>query len=474
MLGYYFILTVVMSGMMILLKNRTFNLVAILLFALVQAGVTVYANLNFDTTDAMFFRYDSLGILLTGVLAALTPITFYHSYLYLKRYSPALSQQSIYWAALIVLIASITGAYFAENVALLWVCVEVTTLCVTVLIFHSRSKTSLEASWKYLFISSVGVAIAFMGILFLTAVSVESGPKSLDFTDLVRNSQSMNSTWLKIAFLLVLAGFSIKLSIFPLFAAAIDAKTIAPSPVNALMSSALINVGFVGIFRFYSIIAQTDAAVWSQNVLMITGIISIFLAAIQLFKVKRFTRMYAFSTMEHMGIVCLALFAGGIGYYAAILHIVLHSFVKSGLFYQLGQSNFLFKSIWVRDSGAYFKINPLGALVVLAGFFSITAIPPSGLFVSEFMIFKALFLEKQILIAIIVLVLLTVIMFQIGGFLFHLLFEKSPEHLDKTTLQINQYETITQFLLLGLAIYLGYSPPGFFVDIINSAIAVIQ
>jgi len=250
MLGYYFILTVVMSGMMILLKNRTFNLVAILLFALVQAGVTVYANLNFDTTDAMFFRYDSLGILLTGVLAALTPITFYHSYLYLKRYSPALSQQSIYWAALIVLIASMTGAYFAENVALLWVCVEVTTLCVTVLVFHSRSKTSLEASWKYLFISSVGVAIAFMGILFLTAVSVESGPKSLDFTDLVHNSQSMNSTWLKIAFLLVLAGFSIKLSIFPLFAAAIDAKTIAPSPVNALMSSALINVGFVGIFRF--------------------------------------------------------------------------------------------------------------------------------------------------------------------------------------------------------------------------------
>jgi len=184
--------------------------------------------------------------------------------------------------------------------------------------------------------------------------------------------------------------------------------------------------------------------------------------------------MYAFSTMEHMGIVCLALFAGGIGYYAAILHVVIHSFVKSGLFYQLGQSNFLFKSIWVRDSGAYFKINPLGALVLLVGFFSITAIPPSGLFVSEFMIFKALFLEKQILVAITALVLLTVIMFQIGRFLFHLLFEKSPEHLDKTTLQINQYETITQFLLLGLAIYLGYSPPGFFVDIINSAIAVIQ
>lgn len=474
MLGYYFLLAVVISGLMILLKNRAFNLVSVVLFAILQVGITYYANLHADKTDAMFFRYDSLGILLTAILALLTPITLYHSYLYLKRYSPGIGQQSIYWAALIILIAAMTGAYFSENVALLWVCIEATTLCVTVLAFHSRSKTSLEASWKYLFISSVGVAIAFMGILFLTAVSVETGPKSLNFTDLIQNSQNMNPTWIKIAFILVLTGFSIKLSIFPLFAAAIDAKTIAPSPVNALLSSSLVNVGFAGIFRFYSIIAQTDAAVWARNVLMIAGLVSIFLAAIQLFKVKRFTRMYAFSTMEHMGIVCLALFAGKAGYYAAVLHIVLHSFIKSGLFYQLGQSNFIFKSIWVKDSGAYFKINPPGALVVLAGFFSITAIPPSGLFVSEFMIFKALFSEKQIAISVITLILLTVIIFQVGRFLFHLLFDKRPRHLVEEVVPVNKYETITQFFLLGMAVYLGYSPPDFFVEIIHSAIAVLQ
>jgi len=356
----------------------------------------------------------------------------------------------------------------------MWVCIETTTLFVAVLVFHSRSKTSLEASWKYLFISSIGVAIAFMGILFLTAISVESGPKSLSLADLIVNAQSMNPTWLKISLILVLTGFSIKLSIFPLFAAAIDAKTLAPSPVNALMSSALVNVGFIGIFRFYSIIAQTDAITWAQSVLMITGLVSIFLATIQLFKVKRFTRMYAFSTMEHMGIVCLALFAGGIGYYAAILHVVLHSFVKSGLFYQLGQSNFIFKSIWIKDSGAYFKINPVGALVVLIGFFSITAIPPSGLFVSEFMIFKALFMGKHIVVSALALLLLTIIMFQLGRFIFHLLYEEKPAHLDEGHLKVNRYETITQFFLFGLAIYLGYSPPAFLVEIINSAIAILN
>ncbi len=474
MLAYYFLFALVMSGLIILLKNRTFNLVSVVVFALVQIALFVQAGLRPDETDSLFFRFDSIGILFTAILTILTPISFYHSYLYIKRYSSGTSQQSIFWAALIILIAAMTGVYFAENVALLWVCIEVTTLSVTVLVFHTRSKTALEASWKYLFISSVGVAIAFMGILFLTAVSVESGPKSLNFSDLISNSQSMNSTWIKIAFLLVLAGFSIKLSIFPLFAAAIDAKTIAPSPVNALMSSALVNAGFVGIFRFFSIIAHTDASLWARNVLMITGIISIFLAAIQLFRVKRFTRMYAFSTMEHMGIVCLALYAGGAAYYAAFLHVVLHSFIKSGVFFQLGQSNFIFKSIWVNDSGAYFKMNPTGALVVLFGFFSITAIPPSGLFVTEFMIFKALIEKNHIVVSIIALTLLTIILFQIARFLFHLMFEKMPEHLANEEIHVNKYETITQFLLFGLSVYLAYSPPAFFTEIINSAISSIQ
>ncbi len=474
MLGYYFILAIVIGVMMIWLKNRIFNMVSVLVFVMLQIAITVFALLNREATDLIFFKFDALGLLLAIILAILSPITFYHSHLYLKRYTPLAGRQSIYQAALMLLITAMTGAYFAENVAIMWVCIEATTLFVVVLVFHSRSKTSLEASWKYLFISSIGVAIAFMGILFLTAISVESGPKSLSLADLIDNAQSMNPTWLKISFILVLTGFSIKLSIFPLFAAAIDAKTLAPSPVNALMSSALVNVGFIGIFRFYSIIAQTDAITWAQSVLMITGLISIFLATIQLFKVKRFTRMYAFSTMEHMGVVCLALFAGGIGYYAAILHVVLHSFVKSGLFYQLGQSNFIFKSIWVKDSGAYFKINPMGALVVLIGFFSITAIPPSGLFVSEFMIFKALFMGKHIVVSVITLLLLTIIMFQIGKLIFHLLYEEKPAHLDENMLKVNRYETITQFLLFGLAIYLGYSPPAFLVEIINSAIAILN
>ncbi|NCA86174.1 MAG: hypothetical protein EOM83_11475 [Clostridia bacterium] len=474
MLEYYFLLALAISGLMILFKNRTFNQVACTLFALLQIGVVVFAYLHAKETDALYFKYDMLGILLTAVLSILTPITFYHSYLYLQRYSPEIGRQSIYWAALVILITAMTGAYFAENVALLWVCIEVTTLCVTVLVFHDRSKTSLEASWKYLFISSVGVAIAFMGILFLTAVSVESGPKSLNFTDLIANAHTMNATWIKIAFILVLTGFSIKLSIFPLFAAAIDAKTVAPSPANALLSSALVSVGFVGIFRFYAIIAHTDADLWARNVLMITGLISIFLAAVQLFRVKRFTRMYALSTMEHAGIICLALFAGGIGYYAAVLHVVLHSFVKAGLFYQLGQSNYIYKSIWIKDSGAYFKINPLGALVVMLGFFSIVAIPPSGLFVTEFLIFKTLFLQKHYLISIVALILLTAILFQIARFLFHLLFEKNPEQLHDTDFNINKAENIAPFLLFVLAAYLGYSPPGFFVNMINSAIAIIQ
>ncbi len=473
MLVYYFITAVVFSGLVFWLKSKLANNILMSLFLLFQVVLTVYAYFNQGEADSVYFSFDALGILLTGVLALLGIATFYHSTLYLKRNTPLASHQGIYCSALILLIMAMTGAYFAGNLALLWIFIETTTLCVSLLIFHSRTKIALEASWKYLFISSVGVAIAFMGILFHSVAAVDTNSNSLDILNLINNATRMNPTWLKISFILVLTGFSIKMNIFPLYAAAIDAKTIAPTPINALMSSALLSVGFVGIFRFYSIIVHTNAVEWAQKAWMLVGIVSIFLAAIQLFRIKRYSRMYAFSSMEHMGLVALAMYAGGVGYYAAILHIILHSLVKSGLFYQLGQSNYLFQSIWIKNSGGYYKINPLGGLAVLLGLVSITAIPPSGLFMSEFLIFKSLFLSKHYLISGVALLFIAVILYIMGRNVLHLLYAERPESYNANPLRPHRHETYSQFILFGLAIYLGYCPPQFFKNLINSAIALL-
>ena len=472
MLLIFFIASIVISATIFLAKNKILNRILFAAFIALQIALSIYAYLHIDMEDSLFYRFDSLGVLLTLILTILIISTFYYSNIYLKRKELKARRESIYFAALIMFTVAMISAYFTENIAVLWASIEATTLFVSVLIFHERTKDALEAAWKYLFISSVGVALAFIGILFMSIIASKNGLADLNFTNLTAVAHNINTMWLKISFLLILTGFSVKISLFPLYAVAIDAKTVAASPVNALMSSALVNVGFIAIFRTYTIISHTNAMAWAQNILMFTGIISIFIAAIQLTRVKRLKRMYAFSTMEHMGIVSLGLAVGGIGYYAAILHLVFHSFVKAGLFYQITQIHTLFNSKWINDFGGFFKINPIAGLSLLVGFISITAMPPSGLFVSEFLIFKALFMSNQIAIAIATLILLTAIIYIFAKSFLRILYTPTPENIQPV--KINYAENIIQFILFGLVIYLGINPPLFFTDLIHAAIAVLN
>jgi hydrogenase-4 component F len=255
---------------------------------------------------------------------------------------------------------------------------------------------------------------------------------------------------------------------------AVDAHTVAPPPISAFISTSLMNVGFIGIFRIFTIISQTEVLQWARNLLLIVGILSIFMSAIQLLRIKHYKRMFAFSSLEHMGIVALGLGIGGLGYYAAVLHIIFHSFAKAGLFYQIGQVHQFFKSYWVKDVTGYFKKNPIGGLSMLFGVISILAIPPSGLFVSEFYIFKALFFRHQYFIAIFVLLLLTVIIYAFIKNSMHLLYNEENDLKEINSVKTNPYETISQFILFGLIIYLGINPPVFFTDLINMGILSLK
>ena len=146
----------------------------------------------------------------------------------------------------------------------------------------------------------------------------------------------MNVFWLRLAFIFIFTGFTAKLGLVPMYTAGIDAKDKAPSPAGALLSSVLMNVGFVGIFRFYIVAANSPIHQWANHVIIIAALLSIFVATVYMTKVKNIKRMFAYSSIEHAGIIMLGLAAGGVGYYAAILHIVLHAFIKSSLFFQHG------------------------------------------------------------------------------------------------------------------------------------------
>lgn len=183
--------------------------------------------------------------------------------------------------------------------------------------------------------------------------------------------------------------------------------------------------------------------------------------------------MLAYSSIEHMGLVMLGVAAGGIGYYAAILHLILHAFVKSGLFFQFTQLYRVYKSKSIYLVGNYFKYNTAGAMVLLLGFISVTAMPPSGLFVSEFLIFRSLFEAHQIILLVVVLLLLTMIIWAFGKNILKILFIPPVGFDDSHVPAISPLESATQYLLLALAVYLGLNPPAEFVQLLKESVMML-
>ena len=181
--------------------------------------------------------------------------------------------------------------------------------------------------------------------------------------------------------------------------------------------------------------------------------------------------MFAYSSVEHMGLIMLGLAAGGIGRYAAVLHLVLHSFAKPTLFFQMGQVYRIYKSKSIYDIGDYFKYNRTGAMVFLMAFFVVTAMPPSGMFVSEFLIFRSLFESGNIWLLAIILLLVTMIIWSFGKNIFKMLFIKPINFKDEHLEKINPVESTSQFILLALVIYLGLNPPAELVSLINDSIS---
>lgn len=470
----FFGISLILSLLIFLFPNRIIMAAGSVIFVILHCLLTVYAFENLGSFDSAYFQFDSLSVLLNALLSILLIPTIFHSNLYFKRHVNDVKNESRFAATMIILSTAISSVYFAENIVVMWVSIEATTLCMTFLIFHNRYETPLEAAWKYLFLSSVGIAIAFLGILILATQATSPEGANLSVSYLASVAPKMDPFFLKTAFVLILTGYSAKLNVFPFYAGTIDAKTVAPSPVNAIFSTAMLNAGFVAIFRMYTIINQTPLNSWAQNVFLVTGLISISLATIQLFRIKRYKRMFAFSSMEHIALILIAFSVGKVGYYAALLHLIFHTLIKGGLFFQFGQVRAFYHSGWIKDTGAYLKLNGTGALAFLLGIISITAIPPSGLFITEYMIFKALFSSGYTFTAIAVLIMLTIILYIVISKTMHLLFAELPENFKPEAVFANRFEPVSQFVLFFAVIYMGFNPPPILTELINQTIQLLN
>lgn len=470
MTGIYLAGALIISGLLFFNRNKAFNYMLVIAYLALQIGFTVYEYLHINTTELHYFSADALGILLLITLSIISIPAMYHSFVFISENRENPRHRAIYFTAMVVLLTAISAAYLANHIAVTWIFIELTTLSSSVLIYHRRNNRSLEGTWKYLFVCAISITLVFIGILFLSFTLHQAGTDDLSFAVLIKKAPELNLFWLRLAFIFIFTGLTVKLGLVPMYTAGIDAKDKAPSPAGALLSSVLMNVGFVALFRFYAVIANSPIQNWANHVILIAAILSIFVATVYMTKVKNIKRMFAYSSIEHMGIVMLGLVAGGIGYYAAVLHIILHAFVKSSLFFQMGQIYRIYKSKSIYDVGNYFKYNLTGSIVMLLGFFFATAMPPSGLFISEFLIFRSLFEANYLSVLIIVMLLLTIIIWAFGKNIFKLLFSKAINFKEDYIEKISPLESVSQFILLGLVVYLGLAPPQEFVILIQEAI----
>jgi hydrogenase-4 component F len=466
--------TLVIGILLYFIKNTFVQYSLVVLYAVSLCAFGVYEFIHINRVENQFFKPDALSVLMLGALCIVSLPAFYHAYRYMATHDETPRSRGLFFAALIVLITAICMAFISGNLAVMWIFVEITTLSASVLIYHHRNIRALEGVWKYVFICALSVTFIYIGILFLSLAMKEAGIDTFSFDELMKHAGALDPFWLKLSFLFIFTGFTAKMGLVPMYTAGIDAKDKAPAPAGALLSSILMNMGFVGIYRMYAIISKTGIQQWASVVLIISAVLSIFVATVYMTHIKNIKRMFAYSSIEHMGIVLLGLAVGGVGVYAAILHIFLHTLVKPSLFFQFNQVYRVYQSKSIYDTGNYFKYNKAGAVVLLLGFISATAMPPSGLFISEFLVFQSLFEARRFILLAVVLILLTMIIWGFGSNIFKLLFTPPLTINEKQIPRISPRDSVSQYALLALAVYFAYNPPAMFVQLIQNAVGLIQ
>jgi hydrogenase-4 component F len=299
----------------------------------------------------------------------------------------------------------------SQNVELLWVGIEATTLASAPLIFFYRTQHSLEATWKYFMICSVGIALALLGNFFLAVSTSHSGAEnpSMLLSDLIAKAPHFHVPWLKAAFLFLLIGYGTKMGLAPLHTWLPDAHSEAPAFVSALLSGALLNCAFLGILRIYQICLAANQVSFAQTQLQLFGLLSMAFAGAFIVNQADYKRMLAYSSVEHMGILSLSIGLGGGAIFGGMLHAINHSLTKAMLFLVSGNILLAYKSRLTKIVMGVGRALPVSGALWLVGFFAITGMPPFGIFISKLVILKAAFDEGHTIIGILFLFFLAVI-----------------------------------------------------------------
>ena len=383
MISLVLILPIVFCLVLFFFKNNTLNNILITLYAIIHSllGVTYFVKPEL-LNDSNYFNLGSSNIVFYLVLS----IVFLAVSIYNCGYSKNLAKEfpakkmMLYSVMILVFVFSMTGGILSNNLGLAWIFIEGTTLASAYLIYFNKTKHSIEAAWKYVFICSIGIALAFVGIILLTIATGDVN--SLNYADLMNNAKSFSHFWLNVSFVFILFGLGTKMGLAPVHFWLPDAHSEAPSPISALLSATLLNCAFLVILNVYKIMLCANCVIFARTMLLIMGFLSLFVTAVFLYHTTNYKRMLAYSSIENMGILAIATALGGIAYFALIIHLIGHSLIKASFFLTSGNVLELFETKRIKSIRSLGLIDKKTAWLWIVSFLGICAFPPSMLFLS--------------------------------------------------------------------------------------------
>ena len=376
-----------------------------------------------------YFLVDELNIvfIVLNTFVGFTASTFSASYisheLEVGRLTPTYLR--FYHAMYQLMMFGMNLCLVSNNIGLMWVAIELATLSTVLMVGIYRTPEALEAAWKYFILGSVGIALALFGtiLVYLAAQPVlGEGSASMIWTELLANAAKFDPALLNLAFIFLMLGYGTKIGLAPLHAWLPDAHAEGPTPISAVLSGLLLNVALYAVLRFKMLMSANPDALSPGPLMILLGLVSLIFAALMLYKRRDIKRLFAYSSIEHMGIIVFAFGMGGpLANFAGLLHMVMHSLTKSAIFFSVGHVAQIKGTQKIAEIRGLTQSHPVLGWGLAAGVLSIAGMPPFGVFMSEFLVVSSTFSRAPVLALILVLGILLAfgaLLLRLTGFLF--------------------------------------------------------
>ncbi|MFT4079193.1 hydrogenase 4 subunit F [Rhodomicrobium sp.] len=372
------------------------------------SGLTFAAGLSFLALPPVTETYvilDDLNkfFIILNTLVGFTTSLFSRSYIRHEIETGHLTPLFVrfYHAMFQGMMGAMNLALLANNIGLMWVGLEFATLMTVIMVGIYRTPAALEAAWKYFILGIVGISLAFFGtiLVYLAGQGVlGEGEAAMTWSELLKIAPQLDAPLLNIAFIFLLVGYGTKVGLAPLHAWLPDAHAEGPTPISAVLSGLLLNVALFALLRFKMLIAANPHALEPGPILITMGLVSLIFAAFMLYQRQDIKRLFAYSSIEHMGLITFAFGLGGpLLNFAALLHMVMHSLTKSAIFFAVGHVTQAKGTQELSAIRGLSVSNPVLSVALAAGVIAISGLPPFGAFMSEFLILTSTFAREPLL-----------------------------------------------------------------------------